>query len=86
MQIIQKEDGFDLSDEGQQAKQLENKILVNQITKNLTHKERKICELIEIGMSQRQICEEMGISHHTIRATLDKLSDIISNENKNGVS
>jgi len=79
MTIIYKEEGFDISDDGDQAKQLESKILVNQIKKNLTQKERKICELVEIGYSQRQIEEEMHISHHTIRATLDKLSDIISN-------
>ena len=77
MSIIYKQNEFDVSDEGTQANQIINNAEVNLALTRLTQKERKICELIEFGYSQRQICEELKISHHTIRATLNKVLDII---------
>jgi RNA polymerase sigma factor (sigma-70 family) len=75
--IIYKEQGFDISDEGKQAKQMEDRAVIDEALTKLTQKERKIMELIEFGYSHRQICREMKISPNTIRITLDKVFSII---------
>ena len=69
-----KEEGYEQGCECKEIESVVNKLEIELAKKRLTHKERQIIGLIEIGMSYRQICEELKVSHHTITATLDRLA------------
>ena len=77
MEIIYKEDSFDLSDDGSQAREVELEIELELASKKLSPRDQKIIKMVNEGYSQREIEKELKVSHHTIRATLDRLLDII---------
>lgn len=82
MQIIYKEDGFDLSDEGQQAEQLIDSLDVQLAIRKLPKQQQEILQMIIGGFSFREIQTELSIGSDTISGAKRALRVIISNENK----
>ena len=72
-----KEAGFEKGCNCKEIESVVNKLEIEFAKKRLNHKERQIVELIEFGYNNKQICDDLKVSHHTIRATLDKLCGII---------
>ncbi len=66
MQIIYKEDGFDLSDEGQQAEKMIDSLEVQLAIRKLPKKYQEILQMIIGGFNYREITSEIGASSRTI--------------------
>jgi DNA-binding NarL/FixJ family response regulator len=73
-----KEAGFEKGCGCKEIDSVVNKLEIELACKNLTHKERQVIELIEFGYCQKEICEDLKVSPHTVRAILNKLSGIIN--------
>jgi DNA-binding NarL/FixJ family response regulator len=73
-----KESGFEMGSSCKEIDSVVNKLEIELAKKRLTHKERQIIGLIEIGMSYRQIEEELGISSKTISNALSNIKDKIN--------
>jgi DNA-binding NarL/FixJ family response regulator len=78
IQTLKTEDIYQISpkddtDGGKWAEDINNKLDIELAKNRLTHKERQIIELIEIGYSYKQIEEEFGINPKTVRCILDKM-------------
>ena len=66
MTIIYKEDGFDVSDDGQQAEQLVDSLEVQSAIGKLPKQQQEILQMIIGGFSFREITAELGISNREI--------------------
>lgn len=72
-----KESGFEQGDRGRHAEQIRNISVVKELFYKLNKEEQQIARMIMNGYSKREICRMLEVSHHTIRATLDKIRYII---------
>jgi len=70
---------IDVSDEGEQAKSIENKIELAFLIKKLPLKEQPIAIMISEGYSWREIAKSLHISEHTIAKTLKHLKKTFLN-------
>ena len=77
--IINDEQGNfqDLSDEGQQLKQLTDSLELELALNKLSEEEQVIVRKINEGYSHREIAKELSINKDAVRRTLDKILDII---------
>lgn len=68
MSIIYKEDGsFDVSDEGKQVQELEDKIDNELRLKKLPERVKKIGELIYQGYNYKEIAERLGLTETNVK-------------------
>jgi DNA-binding NarL/FixJ family response regulator len=68
-----KEAGFEKGCNCKEIESVVNKLEIDLAKKRLTHKERQIIGLIEIGYTYKQIEEELGVNAKTVRTILDKM-------------
>ena len=66
MQIIYKEEGFDLSDEGQQAEKMIDSLEVQLAIRKLPKQQQEILQMIIGGFTWREIEVELGVGSSTI--------------------
>jgi DNA-binding NarL/FixJ family response regulator len=68
MRVVYDEDGqFDLSDEGDFVKEMEEDIDVSLALKNLTKRQIEVSKLILKGVSYRVIAQRLGISEDSVK-------------------
>ena len=66
MSIIYKEDGFDVSDDGEQAEKLIDNLDVQLAIGKLPRQQQEILQMIIGGFSWREITADLGISNREI--------------------
>jgi DNA-binding NarL/FixJ family response regulator len=66
MTITYKEEGFDISDDGDQAKQLVDSLDVQLAIRKLPKQQQEILQMIIGGYTFREITTELGISNREI--------------------
>jgi len=78
MSVIYNERGNfkDLSDEGKQAREIENSIDCQLFIKKLPQKDRKIAEMINEGYTYREIAKKLKTGFHRIQNIGNKLDKI----------
>lgn len=67
MQIIYKEEGFDLSDDGKQVEDLENRIDNELRIKRLPERVQQIAELIYKGFNYKEIAERLDLTETNVK-------------------
>jgi len=77
MSIIYKQDGFDVSDDGEQSKNIEQEAEIQLAIRKLPKQYQEILQMLEGGFTFREIECELKISPHTIRAAKESLRAII---------